>query len=67
MSLTGNWEHREISRRHLFRWAGMGAGAVALATHGLGTGRALARPFFSGNPFSLGVASGDPTGDGVVL
>ncbi|MDQ3569109.1 MAG: alkaline phosphatase D family protein [Actinomycetota bacterium] len=31
------------------------------------TGRALAQPFFSGNPFSLGVASGDPLPDGVVL
>jgi len=66
MSITGNWDRREISRRHLLGWAGIGAGTLALASHGL-TGRALARPFFAGDPFSLGVASGDPLPDGVVL
>lgn len=63
---TGNWDRREVSRRRLLAWAGMGAGALALGTNGL-SGRALARPFFSGDPFSLGVASGDPLPEGVVL
>ena len=51
-----------ISRR---RWL---QAAAALAGAGIaGGGRILAQPKFREYPFSLGVASGDPAGDGVVL
>ena len=67
MSIQGNWDQRTISRRHLLGWAGMGAGGLAVAASGLSPSSALAKPFFAGDPFSLGVASGDPLPDGVVL
>ena len=54
-----------LSRRDLLRIAGaLGAAAVAppLASRGL-----IAAPAFTAYPFSLGVASGDPLPDGVVL
>ncbi len=38
-----------------------------MAASGISPGRALARPFFADDPFSLGVASGEPLPDGVVL
>jgi len=60
MPLTGTWDHRKVSRRHLLRMGGLGAGALVLAGHGF-TGEALAKPKF------VGVASGDPLPDGVVL
>ena len=45
----------------------LGASAMAIFA-GLGApGRALARPRFEHNPFSLGVASGDPWPDGFVI
>ena len=56
-----------ITRRKLLAGS---AAACALATFDLpravARGR-LARPRFAGYPFTLGVASGDPTADGVVL
>lgn len=53
---------RGITRR---RWLQT---AVALAGGGIaGGGRILAQPKFHEYPFSLGVASGEPTTDGVVL
>ncbi len=67
MSIQGNWDQRTISRRHLLGWAGMGAGGLAIAASGFSPSRALAKPFFADDPFSLGVASGDPLPDGVVL
>jgi alkaline phosphatase D len=67
MSIQGNWDQRTISRRHLLGWAGMGAGGLAVAASGLSPSSALAKPFFAGDPFSLGVASGDPLPSGVVL
>jgi alkaline phosphatase D len=54
----------KVSRR---RFA-IGAGALAgLALAGSRPGGALARPRFAADPFSLGVASGDPTPDSVIL
>ena len=44
------------------------AGAVATAAmYGFSTAPAWAAPRFPQNPFTLGVASGDPTSDGIVL
>lgn len=46
----------------------LGAGAMTgLAISSLWSHRAIAQPKFSAYPFSLGVASGDPLPDGVVL
>ncbi|MDQ3680909.1 MAG: alkaline phosphatase D family protein [Actinomycetota bacterium] len=67
MNPEANWSRTPISRRQFVGWASLGTGALTLAANGVGTGRALAQPFFSGDPFSLGVASGDPLPDGVVL
>ena len=54
-----------MSRRELMKLAWMlGAAAVAPA---MGTRRTLAQPIFDAYPFTLGVASGDPLPDGVVL
>src|SRR5438045_4196196 len=54
-----------FSRRELLKIAWhLGAGAVAAP---LVTRRALAKPIFDAYPFTLGVASGDPLPDGIVL
>jgi alkaline phosphatase D len=55
-----------IDRRRFLThtWAGVGA-SLALAL--LPGGRALAAPRLREDPFTLGVASGDPTSDGIVL
>jgi alkaline phosphatase D len=54
-----------LSRRDLLKVAWwLGAAAV---TPSLTTRRVLAQPVFRAFPFSLGVASGDPSPDGVVL
>ena len=54
-----------MSRRELLKLASMlGAAAVAPA---ILTRRVLAKPIFDAYPFSLGIASGDPAPDGVVL
>ena len=63
MALTGNWDGR-ISRRTLLRAGGSATAAYVLL------GRAAtssAAPPFASDPFPLGVASGDPTPNGVVL
>jgi alkaline phosphatase D len=63
MGLTGSWDTR-ISRRTLLRTGGSAAAGIVLL------GRAAAAravPPFTGDPFSLGVASGDPTPNGIVL
>lgn len=52
-------------RRFLNSWA-MGAAAAAMASPWAGSARAQA-PRWASDPFTLGVASGDPTGDGFVL
>lgn len=54
-----------IARRQLLRGAASLAG-LALAPAAIG-GVLLAAPSLSDNPFSLGVASGEPTPDGMVL
>jgi len=64
MSITGDWDRR-ISRRTLLKTGGSFAAGVTLA--GIASGRAFAQPHFDGYPFTLGVASGDPSPNGVVL
>src|SRR5919106_1240554 len=64
MGLTGNWDGR-ISRRTLLRASGSATAAYILL--GRSATSASATPPFAGYPFRLGVASGDPTPDGVVL
>ena len=54
-----------FSRRELMKLAWM-LGAAAIAPP-MTTRRALAKPIFDAYPFTLGVASGDPLPDGVVL
>jgi alkaline phosphatase D len=54
-----------LSRRELLKIAwSLGAAAVAQP---IAAGRVLAAPNFSAYPFSMGVASGEPLPDGVVL
>lgn len=64
MGITGSWDGR-ISRRTLLRTGG--SAAVGLFMVGSRAQRARAVPPFRGDPFSLGVASGEPTADSVVL
>src|ERR687886_2178765 len=64
MGITGDWDQR-ITRRTLLKTGGSFAAAISVAG-ALGT-KAFATPPFSGNPFSLGIASGDPIPRGVVL
>lgn len=72
MSVSGNgseWsEHdRRLSRRDFIGLSGMSTAAILFGTGALTSNRALAEPFFRDNPWKLGVASGDPLPDGVVL
>ena len=53
--------HATVRRRALLQLAGAAAGALWLPR------RAWTQPVAAGNPFSLGVASGSPTHDSVVL
>ena len=64
MAISGDWDRR-ISRRTLLRSGGSLAAGVALA--GIASGPALAQSHFDSYPFTLGVASGDPSPTGVVL
>ena len=57
MGLTGNWDGR-ISRRTLLRTSGSATAAYVLLGR---SALSAAAPPFAGNPFALGVASGDPT------
>jgi alkaline phosphatase D len=75
LSITGNWRNApasaldglgEIGRRKFLAMSGMSAAALVFGA-GPYTEKALARPRFSEYPFRLGVASGDPLPDGVVL
>src|SRR6187549_1928701 len=54
-----------FTRRELMKIAWM-VGAAAVAPPLLSR-RALAKPIFDAYPFTLGVASGDPLPDGIVL
>ena len=64
MGITGDWD-RTITRRTLLRTGGSFAASVTIMG-AIGT-RAFATPPFDGNPFTLGIASGDPTPNSVVL
>ena len=75
MSIGGNWERRrveavsrmgEIDRRTFVTLGGMSAAALIFGV-GPFTEKVVADPKFSDYPFKLGVASGDPLPDGVVL
>ena len=55
-----------VSRKDFVRMGGLGVAAVVLGLEA-STERAFAAPRFASNPFTLGVASGDPLPDGVVL
>jgi alkaline phosphatase D len=56
---------RPLARRRFLAATGSLAAAACWASRALGA--VNARPVFSADPFSLGVASGDPTSTGVVL
>ncbi|MBZ2198452.1 alkaline phosphatase D family protein [Occultella gossypii] len=56
---------RRVSRRRFLGYSGAGAAAVLLGTGALQDAEASAH--VRGYPFTLGVASGDPLPDGVVL
>ena len=56
---------QQISRRSFLAGSASFAAAALLSTRALGA--VTAPPKFSAYPFSLGVASGDPAPDGVVL
>ena len=75
MTIRGNWEQRraeavsrmgEIDRRTFVKLGGASAAALIFG-YGPFTERVWAEPRFSDYPFKLGVASGDPAPDGVVL
>jgi alkaline phosphatase D len=63
VGLTGDWDCR-ISRRTLLRGGGSAAAGLVLLGRTLS---AKAQPPFADDPFKLGVASGDPTPEGIVL
>jgi len=54
----------DLSRRQLVAGAALLAGSALLPGWG---GRLVAQPAFATDPFTLGIASGDPEPDGVVL
>ncbi|PWI07895.1 alkaline phosphatase [Streptomyces sp. NWU339] len=56
-----------MGRRRILQLGGVSAAALALGTGVLPAEQAYAAPKYQNNPFSLGVASGDPLPDGVVL
>ncbi|SUA80994.1 Alkaline phosphatase D precursor [Nocardia otitidiscaviarum] len=56
-----------VSRRRLLRIGAAGSAAVLVGTSAVSSGRLRAPRWIGGDPFALGVASGDPTPDGVVL
>jgi alkaline phosphatase D len=66
MQVAGCWSGR-LSRAEFLRLSGVTATAVLLGTGELRSGRAHAAPAFSADPFSLGVSSGDPRHNSVVL
>ncbi|MEV0028336.1 alkaline phosphatase D family protein [Nocardia sp. NPDC050793] len=55
-----------LSRRQLLRFGAAGSAAVLVGASAASSGR-FRTPRWSDDPFTLGVASGDPTPDGVVL
>jgi alkaline phosphatase D len=69
VTITGTWDRRPITRRTLLGDGVLAGGALALAAAGATSARAVASPAraLREHPFTLGVASGDPRPDGVVL
>lgn len=65
--ITGNWDRRRMGRRAFLRLGTMGAAALVLGVREPTKGTVLTAPTFPEYPFALGVASGDPLPDGVVL
>ena len=75
MSIRGNWDSRggdpagrlgSIDRRRFLHLSGAGAAALVLGA-GAYTEKTMAASALTEYPFRLGVASGDPRPDGVVL
>ena len=64
MGLTGDWDQR-ITRRTLLKTGGCLAAGITRA--GIASGPAFGQAGDADNPFTLGVASGDPRPTGVVL
>lgn len=56
-----------LSRRQLLRFGVAGSAAALVGTSAVSSARLPAPRWRGGDPFGLGVASGDPTADGVVL
>jgi alkaline phosphatase D len=68
LGIQGNWDERKLlNRRDFLGLGGLSAAAILLGTGSVRSNRAVARPVFFDDPFKLGVASGDPLPDGVVL
>lgn len=69
MVIRGNWDHRRLSRRTFLGLGGMGIAALTFdPVEALSNNRkVVVNPKFPADPFSLGVASGDPLPNGVVL
>src|ERR671916_2301981 len=75
LGINGNWEKTrtgevarlgEIGRRRFIALSSASAAALVFGAGPFAEG-VEARPRFSGYPFTLGVASGDPQPDGVVI
>ena len=66
MSISGNWDGR-MSRRRFVRLGGAGAAALAVGGAPSLWPAATGAARIHSDPFSLGVASGEPRADGVVL
>jgi alkaline phosphatase D len=58
VGITGDWDQR-ITRRTLLKTGGSFAAGVTLA--GIASGPAFGQAGLPGNPFTLGIASGDPS------
>ena len=70
MHARRRWEEEQKglwNRRELVSLSGIGAVALAFDMVGRSESPTRSRPEFSANPFSLGIASGDPLPDSVVL
>jgi alkaline phosphatase D len=64
VGITGDWDQR-ITRRTLLKTGGSFAAGITLA--GIASRPAFGQASFADNPFTLGVASGDPSPTGIVL
>lgn len=58
---------RQVTRRGFLAWSGATGAAVWLAMAGISETKAWASPKFATNPFTLGIASGEPDSTSVVL